>query len=163
MKKTIQLLVLTLVLLVGGISTNVALGEVIYRTQVCYEGENFTVSFLGVEFDSKKMIYVRQKIGVIDKDCWEVGIDVGIFCYVGVTAEENGIYEFGHHFKDAGIPDDIKLIVELIVLQKPGDSMISRMGKTDDLKGMNHGLLFSRLACIEEKSLVWQSNMFVLA
>lgn len=165
MKKTIQLVVLTLILLVGGISTSMAQDAgTIRRTQMCYEGETFTVSFLGVTFNSEKMIYVRQKIGAIEKDCWEVGIDIGMFCYVGVTIEESMTYEFGHHFKEVGIPDDVRLIVDLIVLQKPDASIVLRMGKTDDdVRGVNLGLLFSRLACIQEKSLVWQSNMFVLA
>ena len=165
MKKTIQLVVLTLILLVGGISTGMAQDAgTIRRTQMCYEGETFTVSFLGVTFNNKKIIYVRQSVGVVPIDCWQVGIDVGIFCYVGVTVEESGTYEFGHNLTLVpNANEDIRLIVDLIVLQKPDASMASRMGKTDDVRGVDHGLLFSRLACIEEKSLVWQSNLFVLA
>ena len=164
MKKTIQLLVLTLVLLVGGISTGMAQISPVERTQFCYEGENWVVSFMGVEFDAGKEIYIRKHIVADVYETWGIGTDIGMHCYVGVTVEESGIYEFGHNLDIPSVNGgDVRLIVELIVLQKPGDSMISRMGKTDDLKGMNHGLLFSRLACIEEKSLVWQSNMFVLA
>ena len=162
MKKTIQLVVLTLILLVGGISTSMA-QYVPMRTQMCYEGETFTVSFLGVTFNPVKTIWVRHHFLNTTILSWEVGIDIGIFNYVGVTIENSGIYDFGHDIDNLGYIHDVRLIVELIVLQKPDASMVARMGKTDDVRGINHGLLFSRLACIEEKSLVWQSNVFVLA
>ena len=166
MKKTIQLVVLTLILLVGGISTGMAQDAgTIRRTQMCYEGETFTVSFLGVTFDPGELIWVRQVFGSYIVKYWDVGVDIGMFCYVGVTIEESMTYEFGHNLNSSVKlnTDDVRLIVDLIVLQKPDASMASRMGKTDDVRGINHGLLFSRLACIQEKSLVWQSNMFVLA
>ena len=161
MKKTIQLVVLTLVFLVGGMSTGMAQISPIERTQFCYEGENWVVSFMGVEFDSGKEIYIRKHIVADLYEGWGIGTDIGMYCYVGVTLEESGVYEFGH-WKSA-TSFDTRLIVTLVVMPKPDASMASRMGKTDDVRGINHGLLFSRLACIQEKSLVWQSNMFVLA
>ena len=164
MKKTILLVVLTLVLLVGGISTSMAQSTgTIRRTQMCYEGDTFTVSFLGVTFNSEKMIYVRHHFLNVTLLSWEVGVDVGIFRYVGVTMEESGTYDFGHDLDRLGVIGDVRLIVELIVLQKPEPTMALRMGKTDNLRDGDYGLLFARLACVQEKSLVWQSCQFVLA
>ena len=161
MKKTIQLVVLTLVLLVGGISTGMAQVNPVERTQFCYEGENWVVSFMGIQFKSNEMIYIRHRILGDVYETWDIGTDIGMYCYVGVTLEESGVYEFGHW--SSTVAFDTRLIVTLVVMPKPDASMASRMGKTDDVRGINHGLLFSRLACIEEKSLVWQSNVFVLA
>ncbi|WP_294143110.1 hypothetical protein [uncultured Sanguibacteroides sp.] len=161
MKKTIQLVVLALVFLVGGISTGMAQINPIKRTQFCYEGENWVVSFMGVEFDSGKEIYIRKHIVADLYEGLGIGTDIGMYCYVGVTLEESGVYEFGHWRSTVSF--DTRLIVTLVVVPKPDASIAARMGKPDDLKGINHGLLFSRLVCIQEKSLVWQSHALVLA
>ena len=153
MKKTIQLVLLTLVLLIGGISTNVASGEVIYRTQTCTEGETFYVSFAGI-FDGKKdNVWLYHDFGD-GPESVELGV-VSAYGYIGVTMEDQGVYWFGIYLVDehANPYFEYKLCVTLIVVKPVAQWM-------NDSKKNIH---FGSLVCIQEKSLVWRSKMLVLA
>ncbi|KIO45479.1 MULTISPECIES: hypothetical protein [Sanguibacteroides] len=152
MKKTIQLVVLTLVLLIGGISTNVASGEVIYRTQTCTEGETFYVSFAGIFDGEMDDVSLYHDFGN-GPELVGLGV-VSAYGYIGVTMEDQGVYWFGCHFVEEGILRFEYRLCVILTVVKPVAQWVN---------GSKKNARPGSLVCIQEKSLVWRSKMLVLA
>lgn len=153
MKKTIQLVVLTLILLLGGISNSMAEREIIYRSQICTEGETFHVSFINI-FDGRTEEVILISQTGYGREEIELGV-VSAHGQVGVTIEDQGEYWFGCYTQDEhGFPYfEYRLCVILTVVRPTAQWM-------NDLTKDNH---CNSLVCIQEKKVVWNSKILVLA
>ena len=159
MKKTIQFVLITLILLAGGVLTGMAQNQVIYRTRVCNPGETFYVSFLGV-FDGSRFVKLCIRKSPTDLEYRDVG-RVSAYALCCVTVENEAEYWFGHDTIRGGSSIfEYKLCVTLIV---SGPPMAVITGKANHLKMNKVNNPFSQLICTRTKSLIWRSKMLVLA
>ncbi|MCR9011011.1 hypothetical protein [Gabonibacter chumensis] len=159
MKKTIQFVVVTLILLVGGVLTGMAQNQVIYRTRVCNPGETFHVSFFGV-FDGSRYVKLCIKKSSGNLEYRNLG-KVSAFTLCCVTAEDEAEYWFGQDTIQGGSTIfKYKLCVTLTV---SGPPMAVITGKADHLKMNEVSNPFDQLICTRTKSLIWRSKMLVLA
>lgn len=177
MKKTIQFVLVMLILLAGGVLTgmaqnsnvvllesemmltNAARNGMIYRTRICAPGETFHVSFFGV-FDGSRYVKlcIRKSSGNLEYR--NLG-KVSAFTLCCVTAEDEAEYWFGQDTIQGGSTIfKYKLCVTLIVSNSPM-AVITR--EIDLLKKNKRSNPFAQLICTRTKSLIWRSKMLVLA
>lgn len=178
MKKTIQFVAVTLILLAGGVLTgmaqnsnvvspefemmltNTARSGIIYRTQTCSPGGTFHVSFLGIFSGVPDVILCFVLPGAIPR-YRNLG-QVSAFVKAGVCVEDEGDYWFGCYVIDehANPYFEYRLCVTLTV---SGPPMAVITGQTDHLKMNKVSNPFAQLICTRTKSLIWRSKMLVLA
>ena len=172
MKKTIQFVLITLILLAGGVLTgmaqnsNVVLPEsemmlmsviqddLIVRNVSLHPGQTFYVSFLGIYDGSQDVkLVIRRPSGFLDRR--SVG-EVSAYALCCVSAEDEGDYWFGSMVNSIL---KFRLFVRLTILSNP----IVVAKEINIFKKNKRSNPFGRLICTRTKSLIWRSKMLVLA